>query len=73
MSESVNQIIEMKGKTIEETESANDETYTITNTINRQINNFMIPPCDLLEWKDMPTHLQFNPYVHTGNLPIRIA
>lgn len=54
----------MKTKTLE-TES--NESYTISNTINKQINKFMTPPCDLLTWKDMPEHLQFNPYVHTGN------
>lgn len=25
---------------------------------------------DLLRWKDMPKHLQFNPYVHTGYRPL---
>jgi hypothetical protein len=55
----------MKTKTLEaETES--NESLTITSTINKQINKFMTPPCDLLTWKDMPAHLQFNPYVHTG-------
>lgn len=54
----------MKSKTLE-TES--NESLTITNTINKQINKFMTPPCDLLTWKDMPSHLQFNPYVHKGN------
>lgn len=51
----------MKTKTLE-TES----NESLPNTINKQINKFMTPPCDLLTWKDMPEHLQFNPYVHTG-------
>lgn len=25
---------------------------------------------DLLQWKDMPKHLQFNPYVFTGYRPL---
>lgn len=54
----------LKTKTLE-TES--NESLTISNTINKQINKFMTPPCDLLTWKDMPEHLQFNPYVHKGN------
>lgn len=24
----------------------------------------------LLHWKDMPEHLQFNPYIHTGYRPL---
>lgn len=55
----------MKTKTLE-TES--NESLTITNTINKQINKFMTPPCDLLTWKEMPAYLQFNPYVHKGNM-----
>lgn len=27
-------------------------------------------PVDLLQWKEMPRHLQFNPYVHTGYRPL---
>lgn len=57
----------MKTKTLEETETETNESYTITSTINKQINKFMTPPCDLLTWRDMPSHLRFNPYVHTGN------
>lgn len=53
----------MNTKTLE-TES--NESLTITNTINKQINKFMKPEIPLLTWKDMPEHLQFNPYVHTG-------
>jgi hypothetical protein len=37
-----------------------DDTETEPKTCNKQIN--------LLTWKDMPQHLQFNPYVHTGKL-----
>ena len=59
----------MKTKTLEETETETNESYTITSTINKQINKFMTPPCDLLTWRDMPNHLRFNPYVHTGNHP----
>lgn len=53
----------MKTKTLE-TES--NESLTVTSAINKQINKFMTPPLPLLQWKDMPEHLQFNPYVHTG-------
>lgn len=53
----------MKTKTLE-TES--NESLTVTSAINKQINKFMTPPIPLLTWKDMPEHLQFNPYVRTG-------
>ncbi|XP_070509285.1 progestin and adipoQ receptor family member 4 [Chironomus tepperi] len=61
----------MKTKTLEETETETNESYTITSTINKQINKFMTPPCDLLTWRDMPSHLRFNPYVHTGYRPLQ--
>lgn len=53
----------MKTKTLE-TES--NESLTVTSAINKQINKFMTPPLPLLTWKEMPEHLQFNPYVRTG-------
>lgn len=52
-------------------ETESNESLTIPNTINKQINKLMTPPCDLLTWKDMPEHLQFNPYVHTGTQKLR--
>lgn len=36
-----------------------DETENETKKFNK---------INLLTWKDMPQHLQFNPYVHTGML-----
>jgi hypothetical protein len=60
----------MKTKTLEETETETTESFTITSTINKQINKFMTPPVDLLTWNEMPKHLRFNPYVHKGtNIP----
>lgn len=47
-------------------ETESNESLTISNTINNQINKFLTPPCDLLTWNDMPQHLKFNPYVHKG-------
>ena len=56
----------MKTKTVETGDSETSENYTVASSINKQINKYMTPPCDLLTWKDMPQHLQFNPYVHKG-------
>lgn len=53
----------MKTETLE---AESTETLTQPNTINKQIKQIITPPCDLLTWRDMPEHLQFNPYVHTG-------
>lgn len=47
-------------------EGESNESLNIATTINKQITKFVTPPCDLLQWKDMPQHLQFNPYVHKG-------
>jgi hypothetical protein len=40
-------------------------------TFLRQLSKFLTPPDDLLHWKDMPQHLQFNPYVLTGYRPLQ--
>ncbi|XP_021694745.1 progestin and adipoQ receptor family member 4 isoform X1 [Aedes aegypti] len=37
----------------------------------KQLNKLLTPPDDLLQWKDMPQHLQFNPYVLTGYRPLQ--
>ncbi|KAL1402094.1 hypothetical protein pipiens_000987, partial [Culex pipiens pipiens] len=37
----------------------------------QQLNRLLTPPDDLLQWKDMPQHLQFNPYVLTGYRPLQ--
>uniref|UniRef100_A0A1Q3G1G8 Putative progestin and adipoq receptor family member 4 n=2 Tax=Culex tarsalis TaxID=7177 RepID=A0A1Q3G1G8_CULTA len=37
----------------------------------KQLNRLLTPPDDLLQWKDMPQHLQFNPYVLTGYRPLQ--
>lgn len=39
--------------------------------IMQQLNKLLTPPDDLLQWKDMPQHLQFNPYVLTGYRPLQ--
>lgn len=36
----------------------------------KKYNTFLAPSKDLLEWKDMPHHLQFNPYIKTGYRPL---
>lgn len=33
-------------------------------------NNFKFKGKDLLHWRDMPRHLQFNPYIFTGYRPL---
>uniref|UniRef100_A0A182UBD8 Progestin and adipoQ receptor family member 4 n=1 Tax=Anopheles melas TaxID=34690 RepID=A0A182UBD8_9DIPT len=40
-------------------------------TLVTQVQRMLTPPADLLEWKDMPQHLQFNPYVLTGYRPLQ--
>lgn len=57
----------MKEKTVESGSETSDNC-TVANSINKQIIKYMTPPCDLLTWKDMPQHLQFNPYVHKGKI-----
>lgn len=57
----------LREKMIKTLETESNESLTISNTINKQINKFMTPPCNLLTWHDMPEHLQFNPHVHKGN------
>ncbi|XP_050087415.1 progestin and adipoQ receptor family member 4 [Anopheles aquasalis] len=42
-----------------------------SSTMLKQMHRLLTPPADLLEWKDMPQHLQFNPYVLTGYRPLQ--
>ncbi|XP_058443515.1 progestin and adipoQ receptor family member 4 [Malaya genurostris] len=56
-----------------------NETPTITTQgedhgrppLMKQLNKLLTPPDDLLQWKDMPQYLQFNPYVLTGYRPLQ--
>uniref|UniRef100_A0A182JE71 Uncharacterized protein n=1 Tax=Anopheles atroparvus TaxID=41427 RepID=A0A182JE71_ANOAO len=51
--------------------SAPPSSDTVPSTLMKQVNRMLTPPADLLEWKDMPQHLQFNPYVLTGYRPLQ--
>ncbi|XP_052868470.1 progestin and adipoQ receptor family member 4 [Anopheles cruzii] len=42
-----------------------------SSAVLKQVQRLLTPPSDLLEWKDMPQHLQFNPYVLTGYRPLQ--
>lgn len=47
------------------TNKSDENTVTIKNE-----SSIFSPPTDLLQWKDMPKHLQFNPYVIEGYRPL---
>lgn len=38
------------------------------NPFIKQLNKYFTPPVQLQDWKDMPRHLQFNPYVLKGKV-----
>lgn len=50
----------------------NSNTTTIIKNGSNNKGEIHISPSssDLLQWKDMPHHLQFNPYVITGYRPL---
>ncbi|XP_055525535.1 progestin and adipoQ receptor family member 4 [Wyeomyia smithii] len=48
-----------------------DDEGSLRQPLIKQINKLLTPPDDLLQWKDMPQHLQFNPYVLTGYRPLQ--
>jgi hypothetical protein len=52
-------------------ENGSSAKPTATNTNNCNKSPPAPPPPDLLEWKDMPRHLQFNPYVLKGYRPLQ--
>lgn len=41
-------------------------------TIQKEVTSWQRPlkKSNLLQWKDMPKHLQFNPYIFTGYRPL---
>lgn len=41
------------------------------NPFVKQVNKYFTPPVQLQDWKDMPRHLQFNPYVLKGYRPLQ--
>lgn len=53
------------------TTTTESESEAAVKPIMKQINKILSPPTDLLQWKDMPQHLQFNPYVLTGYRPLQ--
>lgn len=62
----------MQHTTTTTTESESERSSeTAVKPIMEQINKILSPPSDLLQWKDMPQHLQFNPYVLTGYRPLQ--
>jgi hypothetical protein len=55
--------------TNDDNDSANKPAAAAT-TVN-QMDTLVTPADELLQWKDMPKHLQFNPYVITGYRPLQ--
>uniref|UniRef100_A0A182PW43 Progestin and adipoQ receptor family member 4 n=1 Tax=Anopheles epiroticus TaxID=199890 RepID=A0A182PW43_9DIPT len=52
-------------------DNTTNTTESGSSTLLKQVHRMLTPPDDLLEWKDMPQHLQFNPYVLTGYRPLQ--
>lgn len=51
--------------------NSNDDVDKIRKGDTDANNRIILMPSDLLQWKDMPQHLQFNPYVLTGYRPLQ--
>lgn len=51
--------------------STKSDDDVIEESKNDANNKIILMPTDLLQWKDMPQHLQFNPYVLTGYRPLQ--
>lgn len=49
--------------------SAAREEFLVKNG-NKEKENAEFPQADLLKWKDMPRHLQFNQYIFEGYRPL---
>lgn len=51
----------------------NSDEFLVNKVNTKDESRFFSPPTDLLKWKDMPKHLQFNPYVIEGYRPLTNA